>query len=280
MTSTKFILLATGTPSYYPGRTHQQASAVIVGEQPYLIDCGDGAMPRIAEALHQGVAAMHFTKLTRLFLTHLHPDHTAGLPGLIIGPWVMRRTEPLHIYGPKGTRALVGGILAAYETGIAEHRDGLAPINHPLLVEAHEYTAGEIYRDDQVTVTAFPVDHGGLKVFGLKFVSADKAIVHSADTCPVPTLIEAARGCDILIHEVYLEQAMREHFPAAWQAYHSSVHTSELQLAEIANAVQPKLLILNHQMLWGAYRPDDLLASLRQHYQGEVVYGNDLAVFE
>jgi ribonuclease BN (tRNA processing enzyme) len=279
MIDTKVVLLATGTPSYYPGRTHQQASAVIVDDQPYLIDCGDGAMPRIAKAMHQGINALHFSKLTRLFLTHLHPDHTAGLPGLIIGPWVMRRTEPLHIYGPTGTQALVGGILAAYETGIAEHRDGLAPINHPLLVAAHEYTAGEIYHDEQVIVTAFPVDHGTLKVYGLKFVTPNKVIVHSADTCPVPTLIEAAQGCDILIHEVYLEQAMREHFPPAWQTYHSSVHTSELQLAEIANAVQPKLLVLNHQMLWGHYQPADLLASLSQHYAGEVVYGNDLDVF-
>lgn len=237
-------------------------------------------MPRIAEAMHNGIDALHFSKLTCLFLTHLHPDHTAGLPGLIIGPWVMRRTEPLHIYGPKGTRALVGGILSAYETGIAEHRDGLAPINHPLRVEAHEYTAGEIHRDDHVTVTAFPVDHGTLKVFGLKFVTEDKVIVHSADTCPVPTLIEAAQGCDILIHEVYLEQSMHEHFPLAWQAYHSGVHTSELQLAEIANTVQPRLLILNHQLFWGRYGPDDLLSSLQKHYAGEVVFGNDLDVFE
>ena len=100
------------------------------------------------------------------------------------------------------TRALVDGILAAYETGIAEHRDGLAPINHPLLVAVHEFSAGEIYQDERVTVTAFPVDHGTLAAYGLKFVTPDKVIVHSGDTCPVPSLIEHARNCDILIHEV------------------------------------------------------------------------------
>ena len=273
------MLLATGTPSYNPGRA-QQSSAVIVDEQPYLIDCGDGAMVRVGDAIGQGVEALHHKKLTRLFLTHLHPDHTAGLPGLIIGPWVMRRTETLHIHGPKGTRVLVNGILAAYETGIAEHRDGLAPINHPLLVVVHEFRAGEIYQDERVTITAFPVDHGTLEAYGLKFVTPDKVIVHSGDTCPVPSLIEQARGCDILIHEVYLHESTLDHFPPEWQHYHSSVHTSEIQLADIANEVQPKLLILNHQMVWGDYDHNDLMASLTSRYDGKVVYGRDLDIFE
>ena len=274
------MLLATGTPSYTPGRTHQQASAVLVDEQAYLIDCGDGAMSRIAEAAHQGIAALAFTRLTHLFLTHLHPDHTAGLPGLIIGPWVMRRTEPLHIYGPKGTRALVTGLLAAYETGIAEHRDGLAPINHPLLIEVHEVSPGEIYRDERVTVSAFPVDHGTLEAYGLKFTTPDKVIVHSGDTCPTPTLIEQARGCDILVHEVYFRQSMAENFPPAWKTYHSTVHTSEIELAEIAEAVQPKLLILNHQLVWGDYTSEDLMSSLTRRYAGKVAFGRDLTLYE
>jgi len=279
MSNTKFILLATGTPSYIPNRA-QQASAVIVDEQPYLIDCGDGAMIRVADALGQGVSALHFTKLTHLFITHLHPDHTAGLPGLIIGPWVMRRTETLHIYGPTGTQALVDGILAAYEGGIAEHRDGLAPINHELKVEVHEYGAGEIFQDERITVTAFPVDHGTLEVYGLKFVTSDKTIVHSADTCPVPSLIEHARDCDILVHEVYLHQSLLDHFGADWQRYHSSVHTSEIELAEIAKETRPKLLVLNHQMYWNDAGPEELMASLTSRYHGEVAYGRDLDIFE
>lgn len=279
MATTQFMLLATGTPSYYPDRA-QQSSAVMVDEQPYLIDCGDGAMVRIGDAIGRGVSALHFTKLTRLFLTHLHPDHTAGLPGLIIGPWVMRRKEPLQIYGPTGTKALVEGILAAYAGGIAAHRDGRAPLKHPLLVEVYEVGAGEIYRDERVTVSAFPVDHGGLEVYGLKFVTPDKVVVHSADTCPTPSVIEQARGCDILIHEVYYRQSMVEHFPEEWQRYHSSVHTSEIELAAIANTVRPPLLILNHQMIWGKYTAADLMASLTSRYDGEVVYGRDLDLFE
>jgi ribonuclease BN (tRNA processing enzyme) len=279
MSKTKFILLGAGTPRYNPGQA-QQSSAIIVDEQAYLIDCGDGAMLRIAEAIGRGIEALAFTKLTHLFLTHLHPDHTAGLPGLIIGPWVMRRSAPLHIYGPKGSQALVDGILAAYETGIAAHRAGLAPLNHPLAVEVHEYMTGEIYQDDQVTVTAFPVDHSVMEAYGLKFVTADKVIVHSGDTCPVASLVEHARGCDILVHEVYFRQSLLDYFPPAWQTYHRTVHTSEVELAAIANEVQPKRLILNHQMIWGAYTAEALMESLTSRYKGEVIYGRDLDLFE
>ncbi|MCB0212191.1 MAG: MBL fold metallo-hydrolase [Anaerolineae bacterium] len=278
MTTTQFVLLATGTPRYRPGRA-QQASAVVVDDRAYLIDCGDGAMIRIAETIDKGIEALSFTRLTHLFLTHLHPDHTCGLPGLLIGPWVMRRKATLHIYGPSGTQALVDGLLAAYKGGIDAHRHGLAPLNHPLAIEVHEYTAGEIYRDDKVTVTAFPVDHGNLEVYGLKFVTPDKIIVHSADTRPTPSLLEHARDCDILIHEVYLRQSLLDTFGPEWQRYHTAMHTSEIELAEIANQTRPKLLVLNHQMIWGDHTIAELMAELTGRYDGAVVYGRDLDVF-
>ena len=279
MPTTTFFLLGTGTPRYDPGRV-QQASAVIVDDQAYLIDCGDGATGRIGAAIGLGIGALAFPKLTRLFLTHLHPDHTAGLPGLIIGPWVMRRSAPLQIYGPRGTRELVDGILTAYASGIAAHRNGPAPLGHPLTVDVHEYTAGEIYRDERVTVTAFPVDHGVIEAYGFRFVTPDKVIVHSGDTCPAPALVEHARGCDLLIHEVYLRASLLDTLPPDWQTYHSAVHTSEIELAAIAGEVRPKRLILNHQLIWGDHSAGELMESLTSRYGGDVVFGQDLQRFE
>ena len=276
--TTSYLMLSPGTPNYTPGYA-QQSSAVIVDDQPYLIDCGDGLMTRIAEAASKGLPGMQMTKLTCLFITHLHPDHTAGLPGLIMGPWVLDRDEPFQIYGPKGTQKLVDSILAGYELGIAEHRDGLAQVNHPLLVEVHEIEAGEIYRDERVAVTAFQVSHGGLEAYGLRFVSAEKTIVHSGDTCPVPSLIEHARGCDILVHEVYMAASLSWHSPA-WQIYHRNSHTSGIQLAAIAEIIRPKLLVLNHQLIWGdEYTDEDLLAEIGTYYDGEVVSAKDLDLF-
>lgn len=278
MSRTQLVLLGTGTPIYQPGRA-QQACAVVVDEVPYLIDCGDGAMIRIAEARRRGIRALHLHNLRRLFLTHLHPDHTCGLPGLLIGPWVLERKEVLQVHGPTGTRALVDGILAAYETGIAEHRDGILPIDHALRVEVHDLHPGVFFEDERLRATAFPVEHGGLEAYGFKLETPDKVIVHSGDTRPVRTMAEQARGCDLLVHEVYYREGLVSR-PPEWQRYHRAMHTDEIELAEIARAARPGKLVLNHQMIWGGFHEEDLLASLAHHYEGEVVWGRDLDVFE
>ena len=93
-------------------------------------------------------------------------------------------------------------------------------------------------------------------------------------------MVEHARGCDILVHEVYLRQSMLDHFPPAWQTYHNTVHTLEIELAAIANEAQPKRLILNHQMIWGDHTAEELMNSLTSRYHGEVIYGRDLDLFE
>lgn len=279
MSSTKFVILSPGNPNYYPNYA-QQCSAVIVNEQPYLIDVGDGAMSRISQAYREkGIEAFAMPKLTRLFITHFHPDHTSGLPGLIIGPWVLQRTEPLQIYGPKGTQTLVDGILTAYESGIAEHRDGIAPIDGKLVVEVTEIEEGEIYRDDNVTVEAFRVSHGSLEAYGLCFTSADKVIVHSGDTCPQQSIIDYAKGCDLLVHEVYYGGSLHNH-SLAWQRYHKMAHTSGTELGRMAREIRPKHLILNHQLIWGDHSPDELLAEIRAEYDGEIIFSHDLDVFE
>lgn len=278
MASTKLIMLGTGTPNCLPGR-HQQAAAVLSGGQSYLIDCGGGTIQRIAQAEALGYTELADHRLTRLFLTHLHPDHVVGIPDLIIAPWVKTRTAPLQIYGPVGTRMMVSHILEAFAAGIGEHKNGLAPLNHPLTVDVFEYEAGPIYSDANLSVEAFRVSHGGLDAFGLKFVSADKTIVHSGDTCAVPIMAEKAAGADILIHEVYCRASLAQRDPA-WQAYHRAAHTSTVELAAIANQARPGLLVLNHQMTWGRNTNEELIAEIRERYNGRIAFANDLDVFE
>lgn len=275
--TTQLVLLGTGTPNCEVGRV-QQGAAVITEGQPYLIDCGGGIMQRIAEARAGGMAAFDMARLTRLFLTHLHPDHTAGLADLILAPWVLGRAAPLRIFGPIGTQALVDNLLQGYAIGIGEHRDGLAPIDNPLAVVVTEIEAGEVYADAAVRVEAFRVSHGGLDAFGYRFTTADRIIVHSGDTCPVPVMVEMAAGCDILVHEVYCAASLSWH-SERWQRYHRSVHTSGVELAALAAEAQPKLLVLNHQLIWGDWTEVDLMAEIAAGYDGRVVYGRDLDLF-
>src|SRR5947208_12907362 len=93
---TKVVLLGTGTPRPYPDRSGP-ATAIVAGARAYLVDFGPGVVRRAAAAAEKGTPELESTKLKIAFLTHLHSDHTAGYPDLILTPWVMGRTE-LDVY--------------------------------------------------------------------------------------------------------------------------------------------------------------------------------------
>ncbi|MFH1927905.1 MAG: MBL fold metallo-hydrolase, partial [Chloroflexota bacterium] len=247
--------------------------------------------------------ALEPKRLKRAFATHLHSDHTAGYPDLILTPWVLERDEPLEVYGPEGIRAMTEHILAAYQEDIDERLHGLEPANdRGYLVNAHEIEpgivyrdsnvavspgsraslpartpAGIIYRDSNVTVSAFPASHGSLQAYGYKFRTPGRTIVISGDTAPTQRMVEECRGCDVLIHEVYSVAGLESHAPE-WQKYHSTVHTSSYELAEMASLAKPGLLILYHQLLWGTSE-EELLLEIRRDYDGLVVSGKDLDVY-
>ncbi|MBX3013534.1 MAG: GNAT family N-acetyltransferase [Caldilineaceae bacterium] len=275
--TTQVVLLGTGTPNADPLR-QGSALAVIVADQAYLVDCGPGIVRRAAAAAQKNLPALAPPRLTRAFLTHHHSDHTAGYPDLILTPWVLGRTEPLIVYGPRGTQAMTDHLLAAYAEDIRERRTGLEPANdqgHQVIV--HEFEAGLIYRDERVRVEAFRVQHGSWPAFGFKFFTPDRTIGISGDTRPFAGLAQAYRGCDLLIHEVYSVRGFANR-PPEWQRYHSQVHTSAHELAALAKLARPGLLVLTHQLFWGVTE-DELLAEVRAHYDGPVVSGRDLDMF-
>jgi ribonuclease BN (tRNA processing enzyme) len=271
------VLLGTGTPNANPERSGPSV-AVVVNGTPYIVDFGPGVVRRATAAYQAGVAGLEVSRLQRAFLTHLHSDHTAGYPDLIFTPWVLGREEPLEVYGPPGLRSMTEHLLAAYREDVRERVDGLEPVNHTgHRVIVTEIEPGPFYRDQNVSVEAFPVRHGSWPAYGYKFTAPDRTIVVSGDTGPCESCVEAARGCDVLIHEVYSAAGLEKRLPA-WRKYHSSVHTSSYELARIASRAKPGLLILHHQLFHGVSE-EELLVEVRERYGGEVVSGKDLDVY-
>ncbi len=267
----KVILLGTGNPNPDPERFGPSV-AMLVNDSLYLIDCGAGVVRRVVAA---GIAV---SKITRLFLTHLHSDHTIGYPDVILTPGVIERCEPLEVYGPKGIVDMTNSILSAYKLDIRERVDGLEPANpNGYIVHPYEIDEGQIYSDDNVRVEAFRVSHGSLESFGYKFTLPDRVVVVSGDTSFSRNLIHYAKDCDLLIHEVYSAEGLKER-TKEWREYHSTVHTSTIELAEIAKEVRPKLLILYHQLFMGQ-SDDDLVKEITRHYHGRVISGIDLDDF-
>jgi ribonuclease Z len=271
---TRVVMLGTGNPNADPDR-FGPATVIIVDSRAYLVDAGVGVVRRWAAAIRRGAGPFKPWSLRRLFVTHLHSDHTLGYADLILSSWTLEQGEPqpLRVYGPTGIRSMTEHLLAAYaediqiRTGASGERAGSA---RPL-VEVHEIMPGVVYRDSLVTVTAFRVHHGTWEqAFGFRFQTPDKDIVISGDAAPPSAIPAQCHGCDILIHEGAI-------FHSGVNAYQSAFHTSMEELVDVAKASRPKLLVLYHQ------RPGPNTAGLefiRSRYDGRVVVANDLDVFE
>jgi ribonuclease BN (tRNA processing enzyme) len=284
---TQVVLLGTGNPPADPDRSGA-STAVVVNNTPYLVDFGAGVVRRAKSAVvERGVAALDPVNLRVVFVTHLHSDHTVGYPDLILTPWVLGRRVPLEVFGPTGIKWMTEHLLEAYKADFETRTKdrglytvGAFPEGHA--VNAHEIDAGVVYKDANVTVTAFATKHT-MDSFGYRFDTADRSIVISGDTNPTQATIDACRGCDVLIHEVLTQEwlAKRPDF----QAYAAQFHTTTTQLTELAAKARPRLLILYHASL--SLRPavdserSTPAAVLREmsKYAGQVVVGRDLDVY-
>lgn len=276
---TKLVVLGTGTPNPDPERSGP-ALAVVRGSRSYLIDAGPGVVRRAsAAATRHDIATLEPPQLRTLFLTHLHSDHTVGLPDLILSAWTLERDVPLVVYGPPGTRAMVEHLHAAYAADIRNRLDGLEPANpEGWKVTVHEVVPGVVLDDGNLRVTAFAVPHGDWDVaFGYRFDAPDRSIVISGDTRASDAVVTACDGCDLLVHEVYSAERFQTR-PPAWQRYHANAHTSTDELALLATRARPRQLLLYHQLYWGT---DDagLLSELRRAgYAGPARSARDLEI--
>ena len=278
--SASVIILGSGTP-IPDALTTGPAVAIVAGGQAYLFDAGAAVVHRAEEAAERyRVPALVAPSLTRLFLTHLHSDHTLGYADVILTPWVTGRRDALEVFGPKGTAAMTEHLKLAYSDDIeirTHAPDYLDP--EGLRVNVHEIAAGPVYHDAHISVRAIPVLHGSWpQAFGYAIEAGGRSIVLSGDTAPCPAIAQACQGCDVLVHEVY--SAVRfAALPSALQKYHAAFHTSTSELAAIAARSKPKLLVLYHQLYFGPREGVDLEKEIRQGYSGKVVSSRDLDLF-
>ncbi len=275
---TQVVMLGSGPP--IPDPRHQgPAVAIVVNGQPYIVDCGPGIVRQATAATAHGIKGLGLEKLTRVFITHLHSDHTMGLPDLLFTPSIMNRVQPVEVFGPKGLKRMTGLIERAW----SEDRDirihggeGEKPSEYE--GHAQDVKPGLIYSDANVKVTAFAVEHGNWKsAFGYRFETPDRVIVVSGDTTYCENLIENAKGCDILIHEAYSAKGLdlREQ---RWKDYHSRYHTSGPDVGRVANQVKPKLLVLYHELPFGQPQRE-ILSEVKSEYEGPVLEAEDLATY-
>jgi len=291
-TRTRVVLLGTGTPVPDPDRSGP-ATAIVVDDSAYLVDFGPGVVRRAKAAVFDRyITALEPANLKVAFATHLHSDHTAGYSDLILTGWTAGRRTPLEVYGPAGLKSMTEHLLQAYRIDIETRTnpEGDQRGNpEGWKVNSHEIKSGVIYKDANVTVTAFPTKHA-MESYGYRFDTPDRSIVISGDTNPSEETIKACNGCDVLIHEART-LAMLTSFGA-------KNHTTSEQLAALAAKAKPGLLVVYHA--WISWRPsaapsgnqpvvlttgelrsspDVLQKEIGSRYSGNFVIGRDLDVY-
>ncbi|HEY6121680.1 MAG TPA: MBL fold metallo-hydrolase [Pyrinomonadaceae bacterium] len=271
---TEVILLGTGMP-YPDPAVSGPATAVVVGARVFLFDAGGGVMRRL------NAASLPIKGPEAVFITHLHSDHTLGYADLILTSWIMRRTSPLQVYGPRGLQRMTRLLLAAFSEDIDIRTRGLErEVAGAYRVNVHEIQTGVIYDRDGVKVTAIPVPHGTWKqAFAYRIDTPDRSIVISGDTAPSEALVKASQGVDVLVHEVYSATHLApEDRPGGelWPQYMRSFHTSDHELGALAARIKPKLLVLTHIIRFGAEDEEMLEAIRAGGFSGTVVMGREL----
>jgi ribonuclease BN (tRNA processing enzyme) len=297
-TRTKVVLLGTGTPVPDPDRSGP-ATAIVVGDSAYLVDFGPGVVRRAeAAVLDRGITQLEPGNLNVAFVTHLHSDHTAGYSDLIFTGWTSGRSTPLEVYGPAGLNSMTEHILQAYRIDIETRTNpegNQRAIADGWKVNAHEIKPGVIYKDANVTVTAFATKHA-MQSYGYRFDTPDRSIVISGDTNPTEETIKACNGCDVLVHEAQMLELYAK-MPERLHSFVTKYHTTTEQLAALATEAKPKLLVVYHTV---AFRPgiappkflssltgadsfrstaEVLQEEISSRYSGQFVIGRDLDVY-
>ena len=270
--SIEVTLLGTGNPLPDPSRAGA-ATLLRVGDKALLFDAGRGVCMRLVAAKVLPVM------LDGVFLTHLHSDHVCDLNDVVTTHWVMsRQPTALRVFGPGRTQEVVAGLSAMLgpdvDFRLAHHPD----LTWPPHVEVTELTAGVALDEDGVRVVARSTDHRPVEpTLGYRVEFEGASVVLAGDTVPCAGLDELCADADVYVQTVLREDLVRmvpmQRFTDTID-YHSTVEDA----ARTAARGGVKTLVLTHQIPTpGPGTHDEWVALARPHFDGEIVFGEDLA---
>jgi len=298
-TNAKLILLGTqGGPNDNLDRG-STASLMLIDDVPYLIDCGFGTKRALLSA------GINFLTIPAIFLTHLHDDHVADLPGLLSHQWTQGRVDPTTVYGPYGTDTLVEAALQFSQANteirlVDEQRTVLPPDVFSGQVIPATNTVHKAYEDDRVVVSTIENTHYPEwakaqmphRALSFRFDTDGRSVAFSGDTTYSENLVTLAKGANVFVCETLQLEKTREWFDMAsgggegdlyqdaregiWQ-HIVETHANTEEIGRMAAEAEVELLVLNHIIPGSLLElPDSAyLEGIRKNYQGEVIVGRD-----
>jgi ribonuclease Z len=289
------VLCGTGSPLPDPSRA-AACTAVAAGGELVLVDVGSGSWEVV------DLANLPTAALSAVLLTHFHSDHIGDLGEATTQSWIAGRPRPLDVYGPPGTVRVVQGFQEAYAADVgyrvAHHGDATLPraaagaVAHEVPIGAEATADATVFERNGLRVTMFRVDHAPIDpAVGYRFDFAGRSVVVSGDTRKSASVVEHARGADLLIHEA-LQPEMVLRVPRVAEGLGLTrvaklagdivnYHTSPVEAAEVARDAGVPHLVLTHLVP----APNNILTrrlflrGVGDVYTGEVTLGVDGAEF-
>jgi len=269
----RVTLLGTGCPVAHAER-FGPAQVVRHEDTALLIDCGSGVTQRLVAAGCPG------RQIDALLLTHLHSDHLVDLYQLVVSSWHQGRDRKQRVFGPPGTKRFVEGTMALWKPELDlriqhERRPSTAALD----IEVTEIAPGDRLAFGPIAVEVVAVEHQPVRhAFGFVCAAGGRRIAISGDTRYCPALIEAARGAEVLVHEVFIHREMAvvpgvrsAETVANVMAYHTVSH----EVGKVAHAAGVGCLVLSH-FVPPSFDKAALLAEVRRDFAGPIVLGEDL----
>ena len=279
--SNKLILLGTGGgPKIWAARS-QPSSALVLGENIYIVDAGDGVTNQLA------LSGLNPLSIKAVFITHNHSDHVAGFGNLLLRSWQSGHNGPIKCFGPSPLVHMAKSYRAYMNWDIQlrirdEGRPDLGSV-----IDVNELSRiNPFFTDEEVTVSYIKVPHGAAEPsYAYRFDFSSKSIVFSGDTSRSEALAEFAKGADILVHEVLnrdgVDAIVRRTYPGneSFRKHILESHTSMHEVGEIATKAGVGILVLNHFVPTGSTeldKPEVWIEGVSQTYKGSIIVGEDL----
>ena len=246
------------------------ATLVEYGNEVVLIDAGRGAVQQM-QRINKNPGA-----IDRVFLTHLHSDHTVGLPELWLAKWTRARLRPpLEVFGPAGTSDMVAHIRAAWQYDV-DIRSGPPESNPRASAEMRgtDVQDGMEIERNGMKITVIRVDHGPVLAYGYRIDAGGHSIAFSGDDIAAEKLIVKARGVDVMVHNMSgytaAELADTGRGGEVRRAALKMLATPE-QAGMVFTRTAPKLAVLTH-----FNRAPEFVARTRSTYAGPLEEAQDL----
>jgi ribonuclease Z len=279
----RITALGTGMPNQTRAAVSISYLVELGNGDKFLFDMGMGSMANLFSLRPD------FSKLDKVFASHLHIDHVGDFMGLHIGGWLSGRYTPIHIYGPTGskpelgTKAFVEGMQKGYAWDLATRTGALPDKGAQIVVHEFDYNQENkiVYQENGVTIRSWPAIHSldgsvsfGLEWNGLKYV-------FGGDTYPNKWYMKYAVNADVASHECFLPpKALAAYF--GWdlsQATYVStrIHSEPQAFGKVMSTVKPRLAVGYHSV----QSPENnaaIMDGVRKTYDGPLAVARDLMV--